>query len=377
MKSNPWITELDLREMAVERDGTAAIEVVGHCRLLHVSDTQHGDARQRAVSFGRQLLRCLPRIESVDVQSLLPGGHELRIGDYTHGVSGLRRQYDHSTLSVSWNQARLRSAVTLLGEADTERLNLARPLLDVAGDIVRDAGLALLLGDAAHVDFGQMQRNVTSLHDSARELRPPLGTVEIADTAIGEEAPVPMGDDLSSLLTDLTGNILPRLARRENLRALEAYIAETTIGRHLAGAKAEPWYLLGLESHPSSLDRLSDLLLDLHAVVNEMATEGADFAKVGRSARSGRREEALQRAAEMCRRSEQRRRQERRDVLERLCRTSGVRTRLLRTPSPSLPSLRTSWAVTIELQSLTDWPRAVGDLVTVLSAFQPLGETYV
>lgn len=374
--SNPWITELDVREKDVEGEGNA--ELVGHCRLLHVSDEQHGDARERAVSFGRHLLRCLPQIESVDVRSLLPGGHEMRIGDYTHGVSGLRRQYDHATLTVSWNQARLRSAVTLLGEVDTERLSVASPLLDVAVGIVRDVGLALVLGRAARVDFEEMERNVTALHDSARELRPPLGAIEIADTAIGEEAPVPMADDLSGLLTDLTGNILPRLAKRENYRALETYIAETTIGRHLEGAMAEPWYLLGLDGHPESLDRLRDALVDLHAVVHEMATEGADLAKVGRSARSGGRGTALRRAAETCRKAEQRRRQERRDGLQRLCRTSGLRTDVLRAPMPSLPTrLSTSWAVTIELESLTAWPAAVDALVDVLRVQQPLGEMYV
>lgn len=375
--SNPWITELDIREKELDQDDETEVELVGYCRMLHVSDTQHGDARQRAVNFGRQLLRCLPNIESVDVQSLLPGGHELRIGDYTHGVSGLRRQYDHSTLTVSWNQARLRSAVTLLGAPDTERLAAARPLLDVAGDVVGDAGLALVLGHAAHVDFAEMEQKANWLHDGAREMKPPLGAVEIADTAIGEEAPVPMADDLSGLLTDLTGNILPRLAKRENYRALEAYIAETTIGRHLAAAMKEPWYLLGLDGHPQSLDRLGEVLADLHAVVHEMATDGADLAKVGRSARSGGRDAALRRSAEACRRSEQRRRQERRDALQRVCRGTGLRTRLLRPPSPALPSSSMYWAVTVDLESLADWPAAVDALLSELGVQQPLGEMYV
>lgn len=376
-ESNPWITELDTREKEQEQDDETDIEFVGYCRLLHVSDTQHGDARQRAVSFGRQLLRCLPNIESVDVQSLLPGGHELRIGDYTHGASGLRRQYDHSTLTVSWNQARLRSAVTLLGAPDTERLAAARPLLDVAADIVRNTGLALVLGHAAHVDFAELEQRVNWLHDGAREMKPSLGAVEIADTAIGEEAPVPMADDLSGLLTDLTGNILPRLAKRENYRALEAYIADTTIGRYLAAAKKEPWYLLGLDGYPESLDRLGEVLADVHAVVHELATDGADLTKVGRSARSGGRDAALHRSAETCRRSEQRRRQERRDALQRVCRASGLRAGVLRPSAPALPSSSTSWAVTVDLESLAEWPAATEALLSEVGVQQPLGETYV
>jgi hypothetical protein len=50
---NPWITELDVREQARERDddADADVELVGFCRLLHVSDVQQGDARQRALAF--------------------------------------------------------------------------------------------------------------------------------------------------------------------------------------------------------------------------------------------------------------------------------------------------------------------------------------
>ena len=373
---NPWVTDLDIRVNEAEADD-APEELIGYCRLLHVSDEQQGDPRRQAVSFGRLLLRCLPNIESVDVQALLPGGHEMRIGDYTHGVSGLRRQYDHSSLTVSWNQARLRAAVTLLGEADTERLAAALPLLDQAGQVVREAGIALVLGRAANIDFAALDERVAKLHERGRSFKPPLGTVEVGDTSLGEEAAVAMADDLSALITDVTGNILSRLANRENYRALETYISDTTIDRHLIGAMGEPWHLLGIDGHPESLDRLHELLADLHAIVHEMAIDGADLAQVGRSARAGSRENALHRSAETCRRAEQRRRQTRRETLQRTCRTPGLRTSVLSPPAGSLPGAMTSWAVTVELESLLDWPDALALLTSALGPVQALGESYV
>ena len=373
---DPWITALDIRP-ADPGPGGGPEEAVGYCRLLHVSDEVQGDPRERAVAVGRRLLRCVPSIESVDVQALLPGGQELQIGDYTHGVSGLRRQYDHTSLSVSWNQARMRAAITLLGATDTERLSAALPLLDETVRVAREAGLALVLGKASGVDFTHLGQTVSDLHERARSLRPALGAVAIGDTPIGEEASVPMGDDLSALVTDLTGNILARLSERETYRALEAYIAETTIGRHLDGAMRSPWHLLGLAGHPQSLDDLQEVLTDLHAVVHEMSVEGADLAKVGRNARSGGRDGALGRAAMTCRRSEQRRQRDRRVELQRTCRATESRASVLAPLRGTLPGATREWAIAVELASLLDWPETLASLSSVLSAAQPLGESYV
>jgi hypothetical protein len=366
---NPWVTELGVH---VEEDTPIA-----YCRLLHVSDELQGDPRDQAVRFGRLLLRCLPWIESVDVQALLPGGHELRFGDYTHGVSGLRRQYDHSTLSVAWNQARLRAALTLLGETDTVRLSEALPLLDEAGKITLDIGNALVVGRAADADVRALEQRVAQLHNRARSLRPPIGRVEIGDTAIAEEAPVPIADDLSALITDLTGNVFSRLSSPGEYRALASYLAETVIDRHLHGTIRQPWHLLGMQGHPESLNRMSEVLHDLHAVVNELASNGTDPATIGRSARAGSRAQSLHRAAETCRQAARRRRQARRDALERMCRATGLGTRVLIPPRAAPPTTTTTFAITVRLASLLEWPEAASKLQEALSAEQPLGETYM
>jgi hypothetical protein len=58
---DPWVIDLDVR--------TEDDDVIGYGRLLHVSDDVQGDPRERAVALGRLLLRCLPRIGRVDVQT--------------------------------------------------------------------------------------------------------------------------------------------------------------------------------------------------------------------------------------------------------------------------------------------------------------------
>lgn len=69
---NPWVTDLDVRLKESDPPDVPE-ELVGYCRLLHISDEVQGDPRQQAIGVGRLLLRCLPTIDSVDVQALLPG----------------------------------------------------------------------------------------------------------------------------------------------------------------------------------------------------------------------------------------------------------------------------------------------------------------
>lgn len=368
-KECPWLTELEIR---VEDD-----VVIGYGRLLHISDELQGDPRERAVTLGRLLLRCFPGIDSVNVQALLPGGHELRIGDYTHGTSALRRQYDHPTLGIAWNQARLRAALTLLGETDTIRLSEALPLLEEAAHLTQEISTGFVTGNGMQVDLRELDKRVTELHERGRSLRPPLGSVELGDTGLAEEAKVPMTDNLSALITDLTGNVYPRLSKPEGYRALTAYLLETAIGRHLDGAYREPWHLLGIDGHPPSLDRLAEVLSDLHAVVDGLAADGADTAKIVRSARAGTRAQALHRAAETCRRAARRRLQSQYEGISKACRTTGLRTQALPPHRDQRQGSASEIAITVELRSLLEWYDAVSILEEALGHDTQPRETFV
>jgi hypothetical protein len=364
---NPWITDLDVRNV----DG----HTVGYGRLLHASDELQGDPRERAVGLGRLLLRCLPHIDRVDVQALLPGGNELTFGDFTHGVSGLHRRYDRPRLETAWNQARMRAAHTLLGESHTERLAAALPLLEETAELTRVVGTTLLRGGNAGTGSDQLGERVARLHAQALALKPPLGGVELGDTGLADERGVPTSDSLSGLITDLTGNVFGRVTHRDTYPALAAYLHDTVIGKNLKKAQHEPWQLIGIDDHPPSLDDLEDMLSDLHAVVDELSRDDADIAKIGRAARTGSRWRALARAAETCRRMSRRRAQTRRSELERACHGIGLRTQVLM-PDPERSGAAADIAVTIELSSLLEWPQALQRIETSLADRQP-GETFL
>ncbi|WP_428116601.1 hypothetical protein [Candidatus Poriferisodalis sp.] len=364
---NPWITELDVRT----EDGNA----LAFGRFLHVSDAVQDDPREAAVALGQLLLRCLPRIESVNIQALLPGGQEIRINGLVHGISELQREYDHSASATAWNQAQTRVALTLLGETDTVRLNSARPLLGQAADLTYEIGTRLITGQLARRGLKGLTGKIAKLHEGGRSIRPALGTIELGDTTISEQATAITTDDLSALITDLTGNVFRRLQQPDEYRTLAAYIADTVIGKHLEGAINQPWRLLGINGHPSSLDRLRDVLLDIYAVVHEMAIGRTNVTQLAQIARSIGTTQALQRAGDTCRQHEERYIGERRDAVRRACDAAGIRTSIVTRPQE--PSVLLDLAITVEIPSLPEWPDAVSTLETALSAQQPIIEAYL
>ena len=364
---NPWITELEVR---ADEEGPVA-----HGRFLHVSDTVQGDAREQAVALGQVLLRCLPRIESVDIQALAPGGIELTIGDFTHGVSHLQRRADYSVAGVAWNQARIRAALTLIGEADTERLAKAQPLLNRAAKLTHESCIYFITGKRHRLDSARLTRQINELHDAGRSLKPPLGAVELGDTAISEQGPALTNEPLSALILALTGNIFRRLTEPDQHRKLAAYLSNTVISGYIESARAEPWALLGIDGYPESLDRLHDVLSNLQAVVSELAANDADPASVFTSAKSGPARTALQRAARTSRHLQRRRIRSRRRELQTTCDTTGFTTKVMYRHESQ--TALTEFAITVELGFIAEWSDTSERLASALSAKQPTGEVYL
>ena len=380
---NPWITALDIRT-------TENGDCQAHCRFLQVSDEAQPDARERAVGFARCLLRCLPAIETVDVRALAPGGHEIRFAEFEHGISMLERQYDHADSTIAWNRTRTRIVLSLIGEPDTLRLASAQPLLVEAADLLDDVGTRFVTGAVALRGTADIDERIAQLHQGGCALPPSLGTstdqdvggITRASAAIpepgrddSEQASALQVDDLSALILDLTGHVFVRIREPDEYLRLAAYIKDTVIGMHLEGAQSERWALVGIDGHPDSLDQIHRTLLDLWAVVYELAVEGDGASHLVETAGSERSERTLRRTAEACRRAHRRRLSARRETLERICRSTGLDARVLSRDEPC--DMWTEFAVTVELDTLLKWPEAELALESALREQQETRETYL
>ena len=364
--NDPWITEIEVKD--------ANEGFVAFARTLHISDALQGDPEKRVIELGRLLLRCLPAIESVDVQALTPGGYEIRINDYVHGISRLQRRYDRSTLGVAWNQARIRTTLTLIGETDANRLAKSLPLFDQAADLTLEVATQWLTGKHIQHPIEELAIRVSGLHKSAVELKPPLGASELGNAAIDDISSGIEADRLSALLFDLTGNVFRRLAEPNQHGPLAAYISSTILEKHLKSVVNEPWATLGFETFPESLGRLRQHLHDLHAVVYEFATNKAAIRKIHRAARSGIPTFALRRAAETSRRIASSRTKARCGAIQEICNSTGISTNVWVCQTPQATLLE--FAVTVKLDSLIDWPEALSKLGPALQFEKPVNETY-
>lgn len=367
--ADPWILDLRIDE--------SSGEAVAYARVLHVSDATHGDPHDRVIKLGRLLLRCFPRTTHVDVKLLLPGGHDYQIGDYQFGSTGLRREYDHSELSVAWNQERMRVTNAVLGATDTERLSAALPLIEAAGRLTRVIGNAFVAADVRGIDTNQLAERINTLGEDANQIGPRLnGRPRVLDVARDQGASSLTVDPLSGLVTDLTGNVFPRLTKLDNPAALAAHLSDHVIAKSLHRAQEEPWHLLGYDMFPDSLRSLEADLYRLLAVVAALAADSSANVALVRAARAGRRESALGRAADAARSLTRRRLQARKAELERVGVDIGWRFRV-HMPTTDRYQLVPERLIALDVSSLVTWGNALEEIVVALQAAGLPGEKFV
>ena len=352
-ESDPWIRELRVASV----DG----ELVGVARFLHISDSEQGDAHERAVEIGRKLLRNLPDISKVDVEAVGPGGRTLEIGGIEYGVSKLLRKFDHHPGAVGWNQDRIRLARNLFGAGDTERLAVAAGLLDELAELVRDFGNTLVRSRGRADDATVLFTRRSALYTKGRLIPPRLGTDPLPGENLGE-----LNDSLSALITEVCDKVLPRLGNIGQHKAVSAYIISTVLNKYVSEVREQPWRLLGVQDAPSALNELSTSLSDIVAVLTEISA-GADSArKVITAARSGTAQTALSRAAERSRRWTRRRVMERRRVMRAALRSTGLKVDVLWSDGDPLKGAVPNFAVSIAVESLGDWLSIVSAIVPKL-----------
>ena len=360
--SDPWIRELDI--------GSVDGELVGIAKFLYVSESEQGDARERAVEIGQQLLRALPDIEKVDVKPVLPGGRVLEVDGHEYASSGLRRRYDHHPGAVGWNRDRIVLAQTLFGASETERLNEASGLLAEAAHLVRDFGNMFVRSRGPSDKATELLERCSALNAKGRDLPPRLGASPFSDADQAE-----LVDALSSVITDVCSSVLPRLAHPAEYLALSVYINETMLGKRVPAVREQPWRLLGLDGAPRALDDLAEALSEIDAVLTELSADPDSNRTIVNVARSGTAEGALARAADRSLRRTRRRLRERQKTVAADLKSTGLRAEVFWSAGDRARGESPNFAVTVAVESLTDWPAAVEELVPRLEAIRTPGES--
>ena len=296
IQHSPWITDLRI----VESESPP----VAYVRTMHISDDLQGDPDQSNRDLARTMLRCFPMCGSVDAQALLPGGLPIRVGGFELAVSHLQRHYDHSDAEVSWNRRRISIAAAAFGTTNrTERVALAMKILQELAEYFGDLTRVWVTSRNRPADVSRLEGLRARLRDQ-KDLIVPLPASAFSK---GLETAAFGNDYLHSLVDGLVDNLTNRLVEPGGNMASLAAFAGDSLRKFVTKIELqEEWELL--DSAPSiDLARIDETLVDLHAVLSELAhgtTPSRDFTT---AARSGRSDGALSRAADVARRAAQRR----------------------------------------------------------------------
>lgn len=357
---SPWVTEASV----VERDGSR----VAYARLLHVSDQAQPDSERALQDFGRTLLRCLPECDSVDVQSLLPGGVPLAIGDFISGVSHLKRRYDSSPTQVAWLRARSLIGAMAANAADwTTRTATACAELPTLHRYLTELTRIWCTGRHPR-DPNDLSTMQTKLQEWANSLVRPVDISFLSTLPVGKVAPGGGADSLQMLVNGIAENLTRRIGDPQQYAALAGYVGENLKGLALRVRDEERWHLIGQEP-PDVLDQLATILADLHVVLAELVWGALGPKPLTAEARSGPSTQALARAANLARRVAEARSVAAPLKLQADAGAAGLRISVYTRPI-SDPGT-TEWpamelAVGVELNELTEWQTALEQLSTLL-----------
>lgn len=357
----PWLYEVAV----VEREGRQ----VAYARLLHVSDRAQPEAEQAIRAFGRILLRCLPHCESVDVQSLLPGGIPQNFGDFTAGISSLERQYDRSPTQVAWTRAQSLIATTLAGTTDrTSRTAAASALLPELYKYLIDLTRVWLTGRSHSRDAARLQTMQALLHTQATALTLPTDGINLSSLPADDAVPGGRTDHLQLLASGIADNLTGRIVRPEEYRSLAGYARDTLRKSALAVRDEEQWHLVDQEP-PVVLDQLAKALTDLHAVLAELTWGTLGLQAIRTAARSGPSGLALARAADVARTAADARAPAAQQQLQADAEAAGLSVQLFTRP-PADPNAM-EWpavesAVGVYLDDVIGWSAAVDELSALM-----------
>ena len=243
-------------------------------------------------------------------------------------------------------------------------------MLAETAQLVRDFGTMFVRSPGPSAQTTELFERCKALNAKGRDLPPRLGVSPFSGADQAE-----MVDPLSSVVTDACSSVLPRLADPTGYPALSAYINETMLGKRVPAVREQPWRLLGLDGAPRSLGDLAEALSEIDAVVAELSADPDSNRSIVNVARSGTADGALARAADRALRRTRRRFGERQKAIAAHLKSAGLRTEVVWSAGDRLRGEFPNFAVTVAVESLTDWPAAMEELVPRVEALRISGES--
>ena len=363
--SDPWIQELQV----VSDDCGESVAI---SKFLYISESDQHDAQERAAEIGRDLLRCLPEIEKVDIKAIVPGGLALTIGGLEYGVSKLSRRYDHHPDTVGLKQDRMRLARSLFGVTETERLAEAEEILAEVANLVHDIGNAWVRQNSHPDELSELRARRSSLSRRGRLLPHKREMSQLTATGSGE-----LNDPLAGLITGICDQVLARLGEPNQYAAVRAYIKETVLEGLIPTVRMQPWRLIGRDAAPNSLDQLVVSLSEMLVVLREFSVSIDSMRNIISTARNGAVDCALTRAAKRARTRTARRVRDRRRQMVAAVRSIGIGATIYWNENNMESHAVSDFVVAVPIDSVSAWFPLLSRLTPKVATLRVLGESAV
>lgn len=252
-RERPWVRNT---RVATTSDGRPA----AFADYAFVAESVQPDPHGAVVELARYLFALAPAAEVAVCRAIDARGELAGFGDFAIADKAIERRYLPSAAEVAWNRARGRAATAAVAAASkTDYVRAASEIIVDAERLVRHAGDCWVREKRPSK---QLAAAVVALAEAGNRLPPPPIVVDSVDGP-GDDS---ISDPVGFLGTMIANNLVPNLLGGERVAPLIPQLIEQVD----KVATAEYWRLLG-EPPLGELDRLRDVLVDLHAAVAEVA----------------------------------------------------------------------------------------------------------
>lgn len=354
LRERAWVREIAVKLEAGEKVVSAKYRFV----IPRVQPDPHDDV----VSLCRNILHLLPEADVAAVTAVDATGEPAGFADFRIADKRIRRQHLPPIGEVAWNRARMRIvAARLASMGETERLVVERRMITETAVLIERAARSFCLLQAIPVPVIEEMRTLVA---QSEELPPALLNPEIELSPLSQGA-VDTNDPLTSLVSGIFGNMLPRLYETDEPQPflVASFIRDTLLQNVAEVRTSARWRLIG-GAPTQDLDSIEQTLWDLHDVVVERELGGNRGSEALLKVAKFRKQAPTRECGRLARSRIERRFASDLEKLDKDATRKGhnIRVARRRPAKKNFLWLPDEVAIFVDLESLMNWGQAAQDL---------------
>lgn len=348
----PWVRNV---RVGVTRDGRPTAEA----EYAYVAESAQPDGHEAVVDLAHWLAALVPTAQVAVCRAIDATGETAGYMDVPIADKVIDRRNLPSPATVAWNRARARAAIAVVAAPTaTEHAVEARGVVVLSKQVAEKLAETFARG---HRPRKTLITSASTLVEAGNSLRPPPLAVEAAGAL--DEGELPMSDPVTFVARMIANNLLPRLFQGERVGPLIPQLIKQVDKI----AELDAWRFLG-ESPAAEVTALRQVLVDLHAVLSELAARNGARTAVAVAGKKG-----LSRAASTARHYAEARGRAVPDRVERSLAAAGFTAKVLRREGQPTADVwpNDELLVLVDVTSIPGWLRCAQQVIDLCRQHLP------